>query len=156
MMNKKLLTLILAAGIAVIFVTTSLYAGTDFSDTITMDQNKYKKRKKQPPKYKFIEFAHKKHHEEYKISCGECHHDKDNKPLDLKAGDNVQNCVECHTKLKKGKKKKGKKKDILVLENAMHGNCIDCHKQVNIKAGDPKGKKGPAPTSCTKCHLKNK
>ncbi len=155
-MNKKLLTLFLAAGIAVIFVATGLYAGTDVPETITMDYNQYKKRTKQPPKSKFIEFSHKKHNEEYKISCGDCHHDKDNKPLDLKIGDNVQKCVECHTKLKKARKKKGEKKDMLVLENAMHGNCVDCHKEVNIKAGDPKGKKGPAPTSCSKCHLKGK
>lgn len=158
-MNRKLLTLLLAAGIAVIFVTTGLYAGTDVPETITMDYNQYKKRTKKPPKTKFIEFAHKKHNVDYKISCGECHHDKDNKPLDLKEGDAVQKCVECHTKLAKAKKKKGekkKKKDIMVLENAFHGNCIDCHKEVNIKAGDPKGRKGPAPTSCTKCHIKNK
>ncbi|HGY11823.1 MAG TPA: cytochrome C, partial [Desulfobacterales bacterium] len=43
MMNKKLLTLILAAGIAVIFVATGLYAGTDVPDTIKMDFNNYKK-----------------------------------------------------------------------------------------------------------------
>ncbi len=155
-MNKKLLTLLLAAGIAVIFVATGLYAGTDVPDTITMDKNQYKKRTKQPPKSAFIEFTHKKHNEEYKISCGECHHDKDAKPLDLKMGNDVQKCVECHTKLEKEKKKKGEEEDILVLENAMHKNCEDCHKKVNIEAGDPKGKKGPAPTSCTKCHISMK
>ena len=155
-MNKKLLTLLLVAGIAVIFVATGLYAGTDVPDTITMDKNQYKKRTKQPPKSKFIEFTHKKHNEEYKISCGECHHDKDAKPLDLKMGNDVQKCVECHTKLEKEKKKKGEEEDILVLENAMHKNCEDCHKKVNIEAGDPKGKKGPAPTSCTKCHISMK
>ncbi|MBC8438926.1 MAG: cytochrome c3 family protein [Deltaproteobacteria bacterium] len=155
-MNKKLLTLLLAAGIAVIFVATGLYAGTDVADTIIMDYNQYKKRTKQPPKSKIIEFTHKKHNIDYKISCGDCHHDKDNKPLDLKIGDNVQKCVECHTKLEKEKKKKGEKEDILVLENAMHKNCDDCHKKVNIEAGDPKGKKGPAPTTCTKCHISMK
>ena len=150
-MNKKLLTWLLAAGIAVIFVATGLYAGTTVPDTITMDYNQYKKRTKQPPKSKFVEFSHTKHNVDYKISCGSCHHDADNKPLnDLKLGDEVQKCVECHTKLAKDKKKK---KDIMVLENAMHGNCIDCHKDINIKAGDPKGRKGPAPTSCTKCHI---
>lgn len=150
-MNKKLLTLLLAAGIAVIFVATGLYAGTDVADTIKMDSNNYKKRKKAPPKFKFVEFTHKKHHDDYKLSCGECHHDKDNKPLDLKTGDAVQKCVECHTKLEKDKKKKN---DPMVLENAMHGNCVDCHKEVNKKAGDPKGLKGPAPASCAKCHEK--
>ena len=152
-MNKKLLTLLLAVGIAVFFVATGLYAGTDVPDTIKMDYNNYKKRKKAPPKFKVIEFAHKKHNVEYKISCGECHHDKDNKPLDLKEGDDVQKCVECHTKLAKDKKKK---KDILVLENAMHGNCVTCHKDINKKAGDPKGLKGPAPASCGKCHVSTK
>ena len=155
-MNKKLLTLFLAAGIAVIFVATGLYAGTEVPDTIKMDYNDYKKRTKQPPKSKFIEFEHKKHNIDYKISCGDCHHDKDNKPLDLKTGDKVQKCSECHTKMEKEKLKKGEKPDILVLENAMHGNCVDCHEEVNKKAGDPKGKKGPAPASCTKCHLKDK
>jgi len=36
-MNKKLLTLLLAAGMAVIFVATGLYAGTDIPDTNKMD-----------------------------------------------------------------------------------------------------------------------
>ena len=153
-MNKRLLTLLLAAGIAVIFVATGLQAGTDVPDTITMDYNNYKKRKKAPPKFKFAILTHKKHAEEYKISCGDCHHDKDNKPLDLKIGDNVQKCVECHTKLSKPKKgTKKEKKDIMILENAMHRNCIDCHKELNKKAGDPKGMKGPAPASCGKCHV---
>jgi hypothetical protein len=152
-MSKKLLTLLLVAGIAVIFIATGLHAGTDVPDTIKMDYNNYKKRTKAPPKSEFVEFSHKKHNEEYKITCGECHHDKDNKPLDLKIGDNVQKCSECHTKMEKDKKNKN---DPMVLENAMHGNCVDCHKEVNIKAGDPKGRKGPAPTTCTKCHEKKK
>lgn len=152
-MNKKLLTLLLAAGIAVIFVVTGVQAGTEVSETITMDYNDYKKRKKAPPKFKFVEFTHKKHAQDYKISCGDCHHDKDGKPLELKKGDNVQKCVECHTKLEKPKKDKKAAKDIMILENAMHQNCITCHKELNKKAGDPKGMKGPAPASCGKCHV---
>ena len=152
-MNKKFLTLILAAGIAVIFAATGLHAGTEVSDTIAMDYNNYKKRKKAPPKYKVIEFSHKKHNVDYKVSCGECHHDKDNKPLDLEVGADVQKCSACHTKMEKDKKNK---KDIMVLENAMHGNCRTCHKEINKKAGDPKGIKGPAPASCGKCHISTK
>ena len=151
-MNKRLITLLLAAGIAVIFVATGLQAGTTVSDVLTLETDGYKKRKKGAPKFKLVEFTHKKHAEDYGISCGECHHDDKGKPLaNLKMGDDVQKCSECHNKFKKDKKNK---KDILVHENAMHGNCIDCHKEVNIKAGDPKGKKGPAPTSCAKCHEK--
>ncbi|MBU1196304.1 MAG: cytochrome c family protein [Proteobacteria bacterium] len=146
-MNKKLVTLLLAAGIAVIFIATGLQAGTTVSDSITMDYNKYKKRTKTPPKTAYVVFTHKKHAEDYKISCGDCHHDKDGKPLALKTGDNVQKCVECHTKLEKAKQKKGEKEDILVLENAMHGNCVDCHKALK-KEGNKN-----APTACGQCHV---
>ncbi len=147
-MNKKLLIFLMAVGMAVIFITTGLQAGTEVADTLKMETKEYSKHKKG-----IVEFSHKKHQVDYKIACGECHHDKDNKPLDLKTGDSVKRCVECHTKLKIDK---NNKKDIMVLENAMHGNCRGCHKQVNIKAGDPKGRKGPAPTSCSKCHPKKK
>ncbi len=153
-MNKKLLTLLLAAGIAVIFVATGLHAGTEVKDTFVLEDSGYKKPKKRMPKFKSLAFTHKKHAENYEISCGECHHDKDGKPLAaLKMGDDVQKCSECHDKFKKDKKNK---KDIMVHENAMHGNCISCHKEINKKAGDPKGMKGPAPASCGKCHISTK
>jgi len=152
-MNKKLLTLLIAAGIAVIFVATGLHAGTEVKDDLILEDPGYKKPKKRAPKYKALAFTHKKHFEDHKISCGECHHDKDNKPLDLKMGDDVQKCSECHNKFKKDKKNK---KDIMVHQNAMHGNCVGCHKELNKKAGDPKGLKGPAPASCGKCHISTK
>jgi len=144
-MNKKLLIILMAIGVALIFVATGLQAGTKVADTFKMETKEYKSRKKG-----IVEFSHKKHNVEYKISCGDCHHDKDNKPLALKAGDNVQRCVECHTQLDKGKEDA---KNIMVLENAMHGNCTECHKKFNQdKTGD--ARKGPAPSSCAKCHPK--
>lgn len=151
-MDKKRVTLLLAAGIAVMFAVTGLQAGTTVQDTFKMETEGYTKRTKGAPKYKLVEFTHKKHTEDYKINCGECHHDKDGKALTaLKMGDEVKKCSECHNKFEKDPKNK---KDILVHENAMHGNCVDCHKEVNKKAGDPKGLKGPAPASCGKCHEK--
>ncbi len=149
-MNRKLLTLLLAAGIAMVFVVTGLHAGTEVKDIFVLEDPGYKKPKKRAPKFKNLEFTHKKHAEDHKIACGECHHDKDNKPLDLKMGDDVQKCSECHNIFKKDKKNK---KDIMVHENAMHENCVGCHKELNKKAGDPKGLKGPAPASCGKCHI---
>ena len=149
-MNKKLLTLLLAAGIAVIFAATGLQAGTEVKDTFILEDPGYKKPKKRAPKFKPLPFTHKKHAEDYKISCGECHHDKDGKPLELKMGDDVQKCSECHNKFKKDK---NNKKDIMVHQNALHGNCVGCHKEINKKAGDPKGMKGPAPATCGKCHI---
>ncbi len=147
-MNKKLLIFLITTGIALIFAATGLQAGTEVADTFKVETKEYK-----PHKKGLATLSHKKHIEEYGLSCGECHHDKDGKVLtNLKMGDNVQKCVECHDKL--GQPKKEEKKDKLFLYNAMHGNCIDCHKEVNKKAGDPKGRKGPAPASCTKCHPK--
>jgi nitrate/TMAO reductase-like tetraheme cytochrome c subunit len=153
-MNKRLITLLLAAGIAVIFVATGLQAGTTVEDTFKMEDPGYTKRKKGAPKFKLVEFTHKKHAEDYGISCGSCHHDDKGAPIEgLKMGDDVQKCSECHNKFKKDKKNK---KDIMVHENALHKNCIDCHKAFNIEKNpkDKKGMKGPAPASCGKCHAK--
>jgi hypothetical protein len=163
MMNKKLLTLLLVAGIAVLFAATGLYAATEVGDTITMESKIYKKRSKGPKAkkpVKLVEFSHKKHHEEYKLACGECHHDDKGKALDLKMGDDVQPCDACHN-LTKAKKKAfkgiyvGKRKpdDIHVHKNALHENCIGCHITSNKEGGDKTGKKGPAPTSCKTCHV---
>jgi len=41
-MNKRLITLLLAAGIAVVFVATALHAGTEVKDTMTMKTDGYK------------------------------------------------------------------------------------------------------------------
>jgi hypothetical protein len=156
-MNKRLITLLLAAGIAVIFVATGLQAGTEIKDTITMKSKVYKKHKYSPdakkPK-KFVEFTHKKHTEEYNLTCDKCHHDKDGKPIaDLKVGDDVQKCDECHNRekiVKKDKtfesyKSKADKKvlvDIKQHKAAMHENCIGCHKTMKVKK-----------TSCKSCHV---
>ena len=44
------------------------------------------------------------------IECGDCHHDKDGKPIrGLKIGYDVQNCIDCHSKASKAKAPKGKK-----------------------------------------------
>lgn len=146
-MNKKLITLLLAAGMAVIFAAT-VQAGTSAPDTIKMETKGFKHKKP------IVDFSHKKHYTDYKLACGKCHHDDKGKPLtSLKEGDDVKQCSECHNKFKKDKKNR---KDIMVLENAMHENCIGCHKEINKKAGDPKGRKGPGPTSCSKCHVSTK
>ena len=144
-MNKKLLIFLLAMGVALIFLATGLQAGTKVADTFKMQTKELKTRKKG-----LVTFNHKKHNTDYDLSCGECHHDKDHKALtNLKMGDDVKRCIECHTKIK------GSGKDILVLKNAMHKNCIGCHKKFNKKKTG-NARKGPAPASCSKCHPKKK
>ena len=155
-MSKKIFALLLAAGIAVFFTASGIQAGTEADDVITMKSELLDAKRKKGPDAKkpcsLVEFTHKKHHEEFKISCGDCHHDKDGKPLaDLKEGDDVQKCEACHNR-KKAKKAdktfqgqyKKKPVDIMHLESAIHENCIGCHKEQGLKVG----------TKCGDCHKK--
>ena len=49
------------------------------------------------PTKKVLPFSHKKHYEEYKIACTDCHHVyKDGKNV-WKEGDQVDKCDKCHT-----------------------------------------------------------
>ena len=150
-MNKRYLLIIAVVGIASLFLATAIYAGTTVADVVTMENKAYAKHKKS-----VVQFSHKKHIEDYKAGCGECHHDAEGKPLnDLKMGDDVQNCIECHTKAgrapkaKKGEAKLPKKEKMAYHAEAIHLNCIDCHKKANKKSGTK-----AAPTSCAKCHPK--
>ncbi|MCG8470256.1 MAG: cytochrome c family protein [Desulfobacterales bacterium] len=147
-----MMTLLLAMVMS-LAVVSLLWAGTKVEDEFVMQTKEYKKHT-----YNLVHFTHKKHAEEYKISCGECHHDDQGKALDLKMGDNVQRCIECHTKPGKAPKGKGKKKlkgaeKRAYHAEALHQNCIKCHKAFNKSyKKEHKVKKGPAPTSCKKCH----
>ncbi len=147
-------------GVAVLFLAAGIHAGTDVPDVVKMDTPGYSEHTKG-----IVEFHHKKHSEEYakkapdfyKNGCGECHHDADNKPLkNLKAGDNVQRCIECHKKpgekpKGKGAPKLSKSQELEYHAEALHENCRECHKSYN-KANKTKA----APTTCTKCHPKKK
>jgi hypothetical protein len=160
-MNKKLLVLVVV-GCAALFVTAGIYAKT-VPDVIKLQDPAYKEHKKG-----VVDFEHGKHQKDYaqkypefyKNGCGECHHDKDNKPLsNLKEGDDVQKCIECHKiaaeapKGKKAKKKLSKKEKIKDYHaEALHENCRGCHKKYNKKLKPPK----KAPTTCAKCHPKKK
>jgi len=145
--------------IAIIFIVAvcvagigGLYAGTTVQDMIKMENKAYPKHSKS-----IVTFSHKKHVTEYKTGCGECHHDENNKPLNnLKEGDNVKNCIECHSK--PGLKPKGRdakklsKKEILGYHaEALHQNCKGCHSDFNKK-----NKTKKAPTKCMDCHPKKK
>lgn len=143
-----------------LFVAAGLYAGTEVKDVIKLNDPAYEKHTKG-----IVEFTHTKHSGEYakkspdlyKDGCGACHHDDKGKPLtNLKAGDNVQTCIECHKKPSERPKGKGapklnKKQRLEYHAEAYHYNCKDCHKAYNKK-----NKTKAAPTTCTKCHPKKK
>ena len=160
-MNKKLLVLVIIVSVA-LFTAGGILA-KKVPDVIKLQDPAYKEHKKG-----VVEFTHGKHQKEYaekypefyKNGCGECHHDKDNKPLSsLKEGDDVQKCIECHKiaaeapKGKKAKKKLSKKEKIKDYHaEALHENCRGCHRKYNKKYKPAK----KAPTTCTKCHPKAK
>ncbi len=162
-MKRKRLQLMVAlgAGIALLLASVGIYAATTVPDVIKMNDKAYKKHKKP-----IVVFHHKRHQDDYakkypdlyKNGCGECHHDKDNKPLkNLKAGDKVQRCIECHKipgerPKGHGAKKLTKKERLKYHAEAMHYNCKGCHRAYNKKYKPAKDKK--APTTCKTCHAK--
>ena len=160
MKHRSLLLVATVFGFAVLFAAVGI-AGTAVQDTIVFKpiagEGKYQDRT--------VTFTHKKHVDEHKVTCGECHHDKDGKALtNLKEGDNVQKCIECHTKpgeVDKDKKMEWRKQKVSKKEQqkmsleyhaeALHENCIDCHKDHNRK-----NKTKAAPQACTQCHENGK
>jgi len=156
---KALFFTLTLVGIACVFLAGGIQAGTQVADVIPMDNPAYEKHTKG-----IVQFSHKKHAADYGASCGDCHHDDKGQPLELKEGDDVQSCIACHKipsqvpkdvkkewKAKKLKKAETNKLKLEYHAEALHANCIDCHKKWNKK-----NKSKAAPTSCTKCHPKTK
>ena len=126
-----------------------------------------------PHKKPIVKFTHTRHAEDYadtypelfENGCGACHHDDTGEPLaELTMDDDVNACIDCHDKPGRPDKatKKQWRKDKLSRDEkasakleyhaeALHANCIDCH-----RAYKKKTKSKAAPTSCAKCHLKSK
>ncbi len=143
---KRILMVSVIAGIGMLFLAAGINASDEgsVSDVITM------KNEKAFPQHRMgiVEFDHKTHAEEYDLSCGDCHHDENGEPLDdLKMGDPVQSCFECHDK--KGRPRRDQsmspeewqKEQLKYYYGAIHENCMGCHKE--MEAG---------PTRCTECH----
>lgn len=141
--------------VATLFIAAGIYAGTKAPEVIELKTAKYAEHKK-----KIVKFDHRKHQQDYqqkypnfyKESCGECHHDRNNKPRrDLKAGMEVKKCIECHKTPQhvtgKKAKKLSDKEQRQYHANALHENCKTCHKKINEATG-----KKTAPTTCKKCH----
>lgn len=148
----------LLVAVLVLFVAFAVYAQTTVKDVIKMENKAYAKHTKS-----IVQFPHKKHSAEYKIKCGECHHDEKGNPLELKEGDTVKSCISCHkipgrlpkdvkAELKKITDKKVKQSKTLEYHaEAIHLNCVGCHKEYNKKNNTK-----AAPKMCTKCHPKAK
>ncbi len=165
-MNIKKYVIKILVGVAFLCIAASIYAATKIADEIRLENKAYANHKQA-----VILFQHRKHQGEYReknpelynSQCGDCHHekvnDKENKPLvNLKEGDEVKNCIECHKKAAyvKGKKAKAlskvQRRDYHA--NAMHDNCKGCHVKYNKKKGLKSKDKGYAPATCKSCHAK--
>ena len=153
MKGKRIFLLLAIVGALMFLFGASIHAGETVAikDVFEMNNTEaFAKHKKA-----LCVFTHKKHStatpDGYGVACGECHHDKDGKALELKEGDAVQGCMECHDKAEKPKKPKGMAKDEwkeMQLEyyyGAMHANCIGCHKTNDA-----------GPKKCAECHPKKK
>jgi len=100
------------------------------------------------PTKQILPFSHKKHYDEYKVACADCHHVyKDGKNV-WKEGDQVDKCDKCHTEATiQGEKKLPPDQQKLNLKLAFHNNCQECHKKLKKEKPDLK-----IPVTCAQCH----
>ena len=155
MKSKPMLPVLLFAIIISHSYIHKATAGNIVADEIWMENKVYKKHQ-QP----IVLFPHKKHFEEYNATCGDCHHDQFNSPLtSIKSGDDVLNCIECHQIPRKAPKKQNGKKltkqqRLKYHADAIHYNCIGCHREHN-KKNKKKVRFKKAPRMCKDCHPKD-
>ena len=97
-----------------------------------------------------VTFPHAGHVAGYDISCKSCHH-----TLEAGATEVEEHCKDCHTEsgFIRGKEAEGLGKEELIEHylNALHAQCIDCHKQKKIE-----DRKRKIPVGCTQCHDRTK
>lgn len=128
-----------ASAIVIVCGLVLLSVGTPFGnpsapDEVMIDNKGYGADKKGP-----VKLTHKKHAQDYKVACTDCHHEfKDGKNV-WKEGDPVKKCSACHDP-------EAKKDNADKLQNAYHKNCQGCHKQLQ-------GKDAPY-KKCNDCHEK--
>ena len=130
-----------AVAVAVMFLWVAFSAAVvECPDDIVIETKGWSKDKYEP-----TPLSHKKHANEYKIQCKECHHVYEDGKNVWEEGQEVQKCSECHNVYKLGKdlREATEEEKKLSLFKAYHDNCKGCHK---------KEQKGPV--KCTECHAK--
>jgi len=151
-MNKRVKRILMVStivGIGMLFLAAGINASEEkasVQDVITMkNEQAFEKHR-----MGIVDFDHKTHSEAYDLGCGQCHHDENGEPLsDLKAGDPVQDCIECHEKAGRPRRDRSmspeewQAEQLTYYYGAIHENCMGCHKKME---------KGP--TRCTECHPK--
>ncbi len=97
-----------------------------------------------------VVFTHAKHVTDYGLSCNACHHTLEDEETEVE-----EHCNDCHTEAEfvKGKEAEELSEDELIEHylNALHVQCIGCHKQKKIE-----NRKRKIPVGCTQCHDRTK
>jgi hypothetical protein len=143
MKGKKVVTIGILVAVAVLMASMVVLAQQKTPDDIAIKAGLWATPTKAP-----VQFTHKKHAEEYKIACAECHHVyKDGKNV-WKDSDPVDKCEKCHTEPTiEGEKKLSPEQQKLNLKLAFHNNCQTCHQKLKKDKPDTK-----APVTCAGCH----
>ncbi len=141
--GTKLLTCISVAAMMVFAAAVLVIAADKVPDMITIKASLWPN-----PTKAAVEFSHKKHSEEYKIACNQCHHVYQDGKNVWKEGDPVKKCEACHTEATiQGEKKLPPDQQKLNLKIAFHEDCLGCHQKLKKDKPDTK-----APVVCAGCH----
>ncbi|GAB1409084.1 hypothetical protein MASR1M90_02380 [Desulfovibrionales bacterium] len=141
-MKKSLLISLLCAAFLSLVAAQMICAADAPGDDLVIKAPEGMKTKekdgKPAPLQKAVPFPHSKH---VSVECVKCHHKELN-------GNANAPCTSsgCHDSLEARGKENAK--DIKLVENAFHDQCIECHKALK-KENKPTG-----PTACGKCHTK--
>jgi hypothetical protein len=133
MKKLSLLALVIAAGTALLF--GGVLTAADVPDEVVINNEGYSSDRKGP-----VALSHKKHVEEYGVTCEECHHVYEDGENVWKEGCPVQACSECHDY----EKSEG---NAMKLNFAYHRNCQGCHKEAYKE-----GNKNAPVRNCNDCH----
>jgi hypothetical protein len=97
-----------------------------------------------------VVFSHAKHVTDYGLSCNACHHTLEDEEIKVE-----EHCSDCHSEagFVRGKEAEQLSEDELIEHylNALHLQCIGCHKREKIE-----DRQRNLPVGCTQCHDRKK
>ncbi len=124
---KKIISFIICISIALFFINSAMSQDVD----IVLNSEGFTKHERP-----LVTFPHLKHEE--LILCSRCHHDYDEYRANME--NDGGNCSDCH--------KATSGENPVLLMNAFHRQCKDCHKTLNRRDGKN------LPVACGECHIK--
>lgn len=143
MKKRKFVSCLTIAALLVFSATLLVLAAQQVPDEVALKPSIWPN-----PTKAAVKLSHKKHHDEYKVACNECHHVMKDGKNTWKEGDEVRKCEACHTEATtQGELKLPPDRKKLNLKIAFHTECQSCHKKLRAEKPDIN-----APATCTQCH----